>query len=622
MNKFSEFKIQGELWAEVMADGPTRALQIRDQRNTTDASSVAESRVDDAKYTVEVAVAGFGVSVVDAKLEEVMYATILDLSTTYRITKTDYEFELKIGKLQVDNQSEKGPEVVLGPDLTKAVGRPSIHLSMVKSRVYKEMAYYKILALFIREMDLDLEETFIMRLLDAAQNVVDSSTITVPEEKTEDLRSSGFKQLKFLRRENTMADRVYFEVLQLHPIVVNLSFYGTGAMMQRASTEGGGLSYNPMFAAMKALGVVVTNIDRAPIALNALALERPFATQQELLSVIRKHYRSQLITQLYKLVGSFEFLGNPVGLVNNLGTGFQDFFYEPAQGAMKSPSDFAKGMSKGSLSLFKNSTYGLFNAASKITGSMSKSLVQLSGDEDYIKKRQDAQSARVKAKQTNISKERNDLATEASDGLMGIFAKPLAGAREGGATGFLSGLGKGLLGAVVKPTAGLMDLTSMAAEGVRDTTKSTEDVLKRVRPPRVNLGDGILRHYDARSAHGCDAMRRLRDGEWKEHRYIGFCALEGADAVLVTDKHVCMHHFENHEEMWEAGVTSISQVDVDNCTVHLAFIASDGKATNKSMVCTDARYASYLAEAVQRAVTLASAEAMRRGSSKSSEYML
>ena len=37
---------------------------------------------------------------------------------------------------------------------------------------------------------------------------------------------------------------------------VNLSFFGTGAILDRASTEGGGLSYNPMFAAMKALGVV------------------------------------------------------------------------------------------------------------------------------------------------------------------------------------------------------------------------------------------------------------------------------------------------------------------------------------------------------------------------------
>ena len=37
---------------------------------------------------------------------------------------------------------------------------------------------------------------------------------------------------------------------------MNLSFFGTGAILDRAATEGGGLSYNPMFAAMKALGTL------------------------------------------------------------------------------------------------------------------------------------------------------------------------------------------------------------------------------------------------------------------------------------------------------------------------------------------------------------------------------
>jgi len=620
MDQFGEIRLPGTLKAQVLAEGSTRTLQVRDAQEQSVAASVAESKAEEvAKYAVLVDVGGIGLSVIDAKLEEVVYAGLLDVSCSYRNTRTDHEFELKIGRIQIDNQTDKGPEIVLAPDVTKGEGRETVHLSIVRSKLYSKMAYFNYFALFLREMDLDLEETFIMRLLDAAQNVVDSSTITVPEEKTEDLGSSGMKHLKFLRKEWTGGERIYFELLQLHPIVVNLSFYGTGAMMQRASTEGGGLSYNPMFAAMKALGVVVTNIDRAPINLNALMLERPFATQQELVSSIRKHYRSQLITQLYKLVGSFEFLGNPVGLVNNLGTGVHDFFYEPAQGLMKSPGEFAKGMSKGSASLLKHMNYGVFNAASKITGSMSKSLVQLSGDEEYIKKRQEAQSARLKQTSTNMAQGRQDFANEVSEGFMGIFAKPLAGAREGGASGFFSGLGKGLLGAVVKPTAGLMDLTSQAAEGVRNTSKSG-DVTRRIRPPRVNLGDGILRHYDARSAHGCDAMRRLRDGAWKDHRYIGFCALDGTEAVLVTDKHVCLHNFNTHEEKWEVTVTAITQIGVNGTTVSLNVAGAKGGP--KSMACTDGRYAEYLGEAIRRAVSLASADGRRAGSGRSSEYML
>ncbi len=68
---------------------------------------------------------------------------------------------------------------------------------------------------------------------------------------------------------------------------------------------------------------------------------------------------------MYKVLGSADFLGNPVGLFSNLGnfswkiqnffhskfffspgTGVLDFFYEPAQGLISSPEDFGKGLAK------------------------------------------------------------------------------------------------------------------------------------------------------------------------------------------------------------------------------------------------------------------------------------
>ena len=417
MDEFGRVAVPGRsgVRLEVAAEGSTRVLQVRDVAKDSD-SDATSTAGEEVRHTVEVLLAGVGVSVLDAKLEEIMYASLLDISAEYKMTRVDYQFELKLGRVQVDNQTDTGPEIVLGVDTSKGEDEsPALHLSVVRARAYREMHFFKYFALKVREMDLEIEETFVMRLLDAAQNVVDSSTITVPEEKIEDVTASGYKRLRFLGRKSVQGDKMYFELLQLHPIVVNLSFFGTGAMMERTSTDGGGLSYNPMFAAIKALGVVVTNIDKAPIAFNALMLERPFATHAELMSCVRKHYRTQLVQQLYKLVGSFEFLGNPVGLVSNLGTGMQDFFYEPAKGMMKSPGEFAKGMSKGTSSLLAKSTFGLFNAASKITGSMSKSLVQLSGDEDYIKQRQQAQSARVRAKDVNLSKNRQDLSDQVSD---------------------------------------------------------------------------------------------------------------------------------------------------------------------------------------------------------------
>jgi hypothetical protein len=91
-----------------------------------------------------------------------------------------------------------------------------------------------------------------------------------------------------------------------------------------------------------------------------------------LTSRITQHYTRAAIRQAYLLVGSADFLGNPVSFVSNLGTGVKDFFYEPAKGMVKSPEEFGKGLAKGTSSLIKKSTYALFDTASKLTGTVAK----------------------------------------------------------------------------------------------------------------------------------------------------------------------------------------------------------------------------------------------------------
>lgn len=44
------------------------------------------------------------------------------------------------------------------------------------------------------------------------------------------------------------------------------------------------------------------------------------------------------------------------------------FSHEPAKGIIKSPKQFVGGIAKGTQSLVKNSVFGIFNTASKITG--------------------------------------------------------------------------------------------------------------------------------------------------------------------------------------------------------------------------------------------------------------
>jgi hypothetical protein len=87
-------------------------------------------------------------------------------------------------------------------------------------------------------------------------------------------------------------------------------------------------------------------------------------------------------------------------------------------------------------------------------------------------------------------------------------------------------------------------------------------------------------------------MRRLREGSWKDHRYIGFCVLEGSEAVLVTDKTLCVHCFTTHQVVWQVSVGSVGAVNVSERQVTVTcsedpINQDQKKAVAAPMVCRD-----------------------------------
>lgn len=56
-----------------------------------------------------------------------------------------------------------------------------------------------------------------------------------------------------------------------------------------------------------------------------------FYNRQQLQGEIVSHYMKQAIKQLYVLVLGLDIIGNPFGLVRDLSTGVEDFFYQPFQ---------------------------------------------------------------------------------------------------------------------------------------------------------------------------------------------------------------------------------------------------------------------------------------------------
>lgn len=79
-----------------------------------------------------------------------------------------------------------------------------------------------------------------------------------------------------------------------------------------------------------------------------MIVENLRASSQDLTSRIILHYRDQVLFQIHKVVGSADLIGNPVGLFNNLSSGFGELFYEPYQGFITSdrPQDLGLGIAR------------------------------------------------------------------------------------------------------------------------------------------------------------------------------------------------------------------------------------------------------------------------------------
>ena len=98
---------------------------------------------------------------------------------------------------------------------------------------------------------------------------------------------------------------------------------------------------------MNALTMTLGNVNAAPLKFRALFLENVRLSVPSLQERVQLHYQEQLMAQIYRVLGSADFLGNPVGLFNNISSGVSDIFYEPYQGiVMHGNKDIGLGIAR------------------------------------------------------------------------------------------------------------------------------------------------------------------------------------------------------------------------------------------------------------------------------------
>ena len=411
----------------------------------------------------------------------------------------------------------------------------------------------------------DVDETVLVRLVAAFTGIL--TALSLPDLKEDDVEDMGRMlqlnagalgalDLSLTGPDRSRSDQkwTYIESLRIQTIRLYLTIHSSDDAHGLLESLGP-LSKLPMFALVEAFKAMVSNVDRAPIVLHNISWDRPFLPQKELVSRMTKHYTSNLLYGFYRLVGSLEVLGNPMGLVSNIsqgvtglmdhtGSGFRDM-RQGHFGAM------GKDLALGAASLAAGTVQGVFGSASSLSHAMVKGMAQLTFDGDYKRARALMDHDRPSHLAQGILQGSKRLGRGLFEGVTGVVGQPVKGLRKGGGTGALKGLAKGMVGLVVKPAAGLVDMVAYTSEGMRNTPGylSKRALVLRVRLPRVWPPGAPVSAFDARAAIGAELFARLCAQQgWKaiEMQRLPYTSRSAQDAerrlnIREEGERVCHH---------------------------------------------------------------------------------
>ncbi|KAJ4289964.1 Vacuolar protein sorting-associated protein 13 [Collariella sp. IMI 366227] len=561
----------------VTADGPTQTLLLsnfkqskslyRQKSNAGSTSSregfVAKELDTNTTFRAQLRVSGIGVSIINSQLKELAYVTFRDVQLRYSDSPLYQTASLAVKWIQIDNQLYGGifpmilyPSVV--PKRAQEIeAHPSLHamVTRVKDDSYG-VEYIKYATVLLQEMTVELDEDFIYAVLEFSK-IPGASWSSIEEE---DKLCDDNIDIPQPKQQQAGRD-IYFEVLNIQPMQLDLSFVRT----ERVNVEDKTSSKNPVMFFFNVMTMALGNINDAPVRFNALMLENVRVSIPVLIQNISNHYSQEALYQIHKILGSADFLGNPVGLFNNISSGFADIFYEPYQGLIMSdkPEDFGIGLARGAGSFFKKSVYGFTDSFSKVTGSFAKGLAAATMDKQFQDRRRITRARnRPKHALFGVTAGANSLFTSVASGVGGLARKPLEGAEQEGALGFFKGIGKGVVGLATKPAIGVLDFASNVSEGVRNTTTVFDGTeLDRVRLPRYIPADGIVRPYSQREALGQSWLKQVDNGKYFDEQYIGHLELPTEDmVVMVTYARILLIRSRRLQTEWDVPLKDVQTI--------------------------------------------------------------
>ena len=431
------------------------------------------------------------------------------------------QIHAKINRIQIDNQlSHCLFPVIMAPVpppksvVAESIPKPFIELSVLeyKSPEHSNLHQFKYIHALVQELHIKIDQGLLNAIMDLfeEEEILDEN---IHAFLSEDLKFVKKPLQDIARLKVSKGTKDFFDFLHFSPLKVHISFSLTSYQSSKINETRRSTFFGHF---LQSLGVTITGTDDIIFRLAYFERRHNFYSSEELLNEMMRHYTSQAIKQAYVVIFGLDVIGNPYGLMVGVSRSVEDLFYEPFQGAVEGPSEFAEGLVIGVRSVFSGVVGGAAGTVSRITGALGKGLASITFDEKFQSKRRE--TIKKRGRQTvgeGLARSGKGLVMGFVDGVTGVALKPIEGAKDEGVGGFFKGVGKGVVGLVARPTGGLVDFASGTFDTVKRVTEVSEEI-ERIRPVRFLHSDGVVRNFNLQEALGSKILNNLEKGRYSE----------------------------------------------------------------------------------------------------------
>ncbi|KAL3665146.1 hypothetical protein V7S43_009776 [Phytophthora oleae] len=488
-----------ELTVQVVVEESTRVLKIAEKElelsllENQDSEGEGDFQHRRMLYasSFDIAFDGFGFSLLDGFPQEVFFSSV----DVIKLQKAPAALEWTFSVLhcQVDNMlaTAKFP-VILNPVNAgysdKSVGKePEPFLKLVlDADLEARMGTYKLLEFSLSDLAVKVDIDYLVNLVKLLEPYLVSdatmdhrSRLTL--ESTLQRRAPPMPVMLVTEDGSIQTDLVYFDILRISSLSVDLEYSITRKDI--VSSTGGGHSMIFGFLS-QIIGLVGSNLSGSPtFSFSEIVIVRCFSTKQRLQSQLVANYVQQGVMQAYRLVGSADIIGNPIGLVEDLGSGVVEFL-KITKGEL---TGNAQTRGEGVKVLGKTIVKSGASSVAKITGSLDKFVGEFADDNSP------STSGGGDSSTDNAGLK---FAKDLGRGFTGIFTKPVEGAIKGGVTGLVQGTVQGITGPGVVLLKGLTSTSHNLALGVQSTVVDRSPFGGRRRKPKLVENGKLIAEFD------------------------------------------------------------------------------------------------------------------------------